>query len=259
MKFSRFWAPFVKPERIDPSPAAPPAGGGAVRLGDPHPPTGRAVGLGSVLSGFKRSAQNLLNFTTYYQMKQRAGVVGVTGVFPVLQKLKATGVKLHLAGHSFGGRLVTAAAMGPDGHPAVGIATMTLLQAAYSHYGLAENYEPNENGFFRRLVTEAGVSGPVLITHTVADKAVGIAYPLASLIAGQDSAALGDKNDRFGGMGRNGAQKTPEATDGPLLTDATKYAFVAGKIFNLDADGIITGHSDICHDQVTDAMLTAMA
>jgi pimeloyl-ACP methyl ester carboxylesterase len=243
---------------LPPVPTAP-GGGGAARLGTPHPPGGGAAGLGSVLSGFKRSAQNLLNFTTYYQMKQRAGVVGTTGVFPVLQQLKAKGVKVHLAGHSFGGRLVTAAAMGPDGQPAVGVATLTLLQAAYSHYGLAENYEPNKNGFFRRMVTETGVSGPVLITHTVADKAVGTAYPLASLIAGQDSAALGDKNDRFGGMGRNGAQKTPEASDGKLLADATQYAFTAGKIFNLDADGIITGHSDICHDQVADAMLTAIA
>jgi hypothetical protein len=60
-------------------------------------------------------------------------------------------------------------------------------------------------------------------------------------------------------MGRNGAQKTPEATKGALLADATKYTFAAGKIFNLDANGIITGHSDICHDQVADAMLTAMA
>lgn len=246
-----------KPLPLAPPPAS--AGGGAAQLSSPHPPEGGAAGLGSILSGFKNGALNLLNFTTYYQMKQRAGVVGVTGVFPVLQKLQATGVKLHLAGHSFGGRLVTAAAMGPDGQPAVGVATMTLLQAAYSHYGLAENYEPNANGFFRRLVTEGAVTGPVLITHTVADRAVGIAYPLASLIAGQVAASLGDKNDRFGGMGRNGAQKTPEASDGTLLTDATKYAFAPGKIFNLDADGIITGHSDICHDQVTDAMLTAMA
>ena len=242
---------------LAPAPVAPT--GGAAQLGDPHPPVGGAAGLGSILSGFTNAAQNLLNFTTYYQMKQRAGVVGVTGVFPVLQKLAAKGVRLHLAGHSFGGRLVTAAAMGPDGQPPVGVATMTLLQAAYSHYGLAENYEPNQNGFFRRLVTEGGVSGPVLITHTVADKAVGIAYPLASLIAGQVAASLGDKNDRFGGMGRNGAQKTPEATDGALLADATQYAFTAGTIFNLDADGIITRHSDICHDQVADAMLTAMA
>jgi hypothetical protein len=138
------------------------------------------------------------------------------------------------------------------------VSTMTPLQAAYSHYGLAEHYEGTSNGFFRRLVTEGSISGPVLITHSVNDRAVGLAYPLASLIAGQDAAGIGDKNDRFGGMGRNGAQKTPEATDGDLLEDATAYTFAARKIFNLNGDKIIMDHSDICKDQVADVVLTAV-
>jgi len=49
------------------------------------------------------------------------------------------------------------------------------------------------------------VAGPILITHTANDKAVGIAYALASRISGQTGAALGDATDVFGGIGRNGA------------------------------------------------------
>ena len=57
------------------------------------------------------------------------------------------------------------------------------------------------------------------MTHTHNDKAVGIAYPLASRFSGDQAAALGDKNDKFGGLGRNGAQKmeTGETIDGVLL------------------------------------------
>ncbi len=68
-------------------------------------------------------------------------------------------------------------------------------------------------------MTGAKVNGPILITHTKNDKAVGIAYPLASRINGVKTAALGDENDPYGGIGRNGAQKTPEAVVGELLAD----------------------------------------
>ena len=91
--------------------------------------------------------------------------------------------------------------------------TMSLLQAAFSHNALSGGFGDAgaEKGFFRSVIDEKRVSGPIIITHTKNDKAVGIAYPLASRIAGQNAAALGDQNDPYGGMGRNGAQKTSEA------------------------------------------------
>jgi hypothetical protein len=111
------------------------------------------------------------------------------------------------------------------------------------------------------VVTEGLVRGPILVSHTVNDRAVGIAYPLASRIANQVASALGDRNDPFGGIGRNGAQNTPEAVDGELLAlDAGSYAFEAGKrVFNLGADAFITGHSDICKPEVARAVLAAVA
>lgn len=47
-------------------------------------------------------------------MKERAGLVGQVGLNPLLRSLQAAlpAVRLHLAGHSFGGRLVTAAVAG---------------------------------------------------------------------------------------------------------------------------------------------------
>ncbi len=194
-------------------------------------------------------------------MKERAGTVGTKGVAPLLAQLRkaAPQLKIHLAGHSFGGRLVTAAALGTTASSRP--SSLTLLQAAYSHNGLASKFDGKNDGFFRKVITDGKVSGPILITHSKNDKAVGIAYPLASRINGVNAAALGDENDPYGGLGRNGAlvRFTPEATAGELLVVGQPYAFSAGKAFNLRADSFIGDHSDICKPQVAWAFLSSVA
>ena len=206
-------------------------------------------------------ALDLLNCTTYYQMKERASVIGSTGVNQTLKTIQTQhpNIKIHLIGHSFGGRLVTAAAAGPENQLPVKVNTMTLLQTAFSHYGFAEKYDGTHNGFFRRVITSKTVSGPTLISFTQNDEAVGKMYPLASMIAGQVAAGLGDKNDMYGGIGCNGAQKTPEASDGVLLKLGGSYQFQRGKLYNLNSDAIIKGHSDICHNEVAYAILNAVS
>lgn len=100
-----------------------------------------------------------------------------------------------------------------------------------------------------------------MISCTRNDKAVGKMYPLASLIAGQIAAALGDKNDKYGGIGRNGAQKTPEASEGILLNlnSQDSYQFQPGKLYNLNSDAVIKDHSDICHNEIAYAIFNAVA
>jgi pimeloyl-ACP methyl ester carboxylesterase len=232
-------------------------GGGAAALGAG---SGSAAGLRDMLGGVTAAARRLANFATYYQMKSRAGTVGTAGLAPVLQQIrqKHGGVRIHLVGHSFGGRVVTAAAAVLEkGSPNV---TMTLLQAAYSHNGLAENYEPNKNGVFRTLLADRRVSGPIVITHTKNDTAVGIAYPLASRVAREKAAAFGDENDPYGGMGRNGAQHTPEARGHAqeLRQVGHEYAFEPGRVYNLKADAFIKDHSDVTGPQVAAAFLAAV-
>jgi len=217
--------------------------GGVADLGD------------SILSGIRR----LMNLTTYYQMKDRAGSVGVNGVAPAIAELrkKFPALRIHLAGHSFGGRVMTAATDTAGG--ADKIDSLTLLQAAYSHNGLAAKFDGKSDGFFRKVVTGKKVRGPIVITCTKNDKAVGIAYPLAARMGGQNAAALGDENDPYGGLGRNGAVKTPEAVKGTLQPVNAAYAFTAGSIYNLNADAVITGHSDICKPPVAWALAASIA
>jgi len=236
----------------------PTAGGGAAMIGGGAAINeGGAASVGQFFSGIKSGAAQLLNLTTYYQMKDRSGIVGSGGVNQILVSIRTQNpnFKLHLIGHSFGGRLVTSAAAQAN----IKVNTLTLLQAAFSHYGFSELYDGTHDGFFRKVVTDKTVSGPILISCTHNDLAVGKMYPLASLLAGQIAADLGDKNDKYGGIGSNGAQKTPEASDGILLKVGGTYKFQAGKLHNLNSDTIIKGHSDICHNEVAYAIFSAIA
>jgi hypothetical protein len=60
---------------------APDTSGGAAGLGI-GVETGNAAGLGDFVSGVLSGARNLLNLTTYYQMKERAGRIGAEGGKP---------------------------------------------------------------------------------------------------------------------------------------------------------------------------------
>jgi hypothetical protein len=249
---------------------APPHGTGAAAAAlGPTAPAGEArggaAGLGSLLGGVWGAALNLVNFTTYYEMRARAGDIGARGLAPLLTQIHATRpeLRIHLAGHSFGGRLVTAAANALRAEASAALATLTLLQAAFSHYGFADDWDSTrpggQPGFFRSVIADKKVSGPVLITHTGNDLAVGIAYAIASRIAGQVAAAVGDANDIYGGIGRNGAQKTPEALPGDLLDVGGTYRWQPQRPHNLLADRFIADHSDVTGRQVAYAVLSALA
>jgi hypothetical protein len=235
---------------------AGPGGSAALPLG--VGPTRRApegaAGLGELLSGFKAAALNVLNFTTYFEMKARAGTVGKNGVAPLIDGLAPGVQRIHLVGHSFGGRVVAAAAANSTTDK---IRSLNLLQTAFSHNGFSRRM----SGFFRTVVDKKRVNGPILVTHTKNDKAVGVAYPLASRISGDKTAAFGDENDVFGGLGRNGAQQmeTGETVPGNLLPIGSSYTFQAGKFFNLEASPFIKGHSDITGKEVAQAIRRAVA
>ena len=228
--------------------------------------TGQALGLGGIVSGITGAASRLLNLFTYYTMKDRAGVVGVTGVSQMILAIQTAlpALRIHLIGHSFGGRLVTAAANSLTAPRT--IASMLLLEAAYSHHGLAKNWDGNGNdGAFRQVMLLPDISGSILITHSVHDTAVGLAYPLASRVMNQTASALGDRNDKYGGMGRNGAQHTPEAFDDFLAPVNAVYApLPPGKtIRNLNGDGpapkpVIMSHGDVAKPEITWAWLSSL-
>ena len=232
-------------------------GGGAsmaLGVGTAGHAQGGAAGLKDVLSGFSAAAMNVLNYTTYYEMKTRAGTVGKNGVAKLIDALASQVQRIHLVGHSFGGRVVAAAAANSATDK---IKSLTLLQTAFSHNGFSKSM----NGFFRDVVDKKRIDGPILVTHTKNDKAVGLAYPMASRINGEKTAAFGDENDVFGGIGRNGAQQMQdgETISGKLLPVGETYQFQTGRFFNLEASDFIKDHSDVAGKEIAHAVRKAVA
>lgn len=71
-------------------------------------------------------------------MKDRAGTVGARGVAPLLTDLlRASEARVHLLGHSFGGKVVLSALCVPSDLPRKVHAAL-LLQPAVSHLCFAE-------------------------------------------------------------------------------------------------------------------------
>jgi hypothetical protein len=220
-----------------------------------------AAGLGDSLAnsaqGALAAAFRLVNYLTFYQMKERAGVIG-EGLSRALAQARAefATLPIHLIGHSFGARVVTAAAAaGAKLDPC----SLSLLQGAYSHNGLAaaSQWDGGQDGYFRAILTQSRVRGPIIATHTANDRAVGVAYPIASRLAGQNAKALGDANDPYGGVGRNGLLHTLPAErgpDGPLQGPRGDYRFANGKINNLLADAFVKDHGDVRNPAVANAV-----
>jgi hypothetical protein len=168
---------------------------------------------------------------------------------------------LHLAGHSFGGRVISAAVSAGEDTDAICVNSIALLQAAFSHWGFAQDYEPNKDGLFRVGLENVRLKGPMIVTHTVNDKCVGLAYPIASRLRKQVASGIGDENDPYGGIGRNGALKTPEVdvSHAQLLDVGQVYAqFNIGGVCNLEASQFIKGHGDVHGPQVAHAILSAV-
>jgi hypothetical protein len=229
---------------------------------------GGAAGFRDVLGGVQSAFLHFLNFTTYYLMKARAGDVGVKGIKPLIETIRAArpDIRIHLIGHSFGCRVVVSAVNALGTADGLRANTMNLLQGAFSHNGFASKFDQTNDGAFRQVVVGKKVRGPILITHTRNDKAVGLAFPIASRIAGQTAASLGDENDLYGGLGSNGAQNqstTPERVVGTLLDVGGPYPFGTGatssKLYNLRADAFIAGHSNIVKPQVGFAVAMGMS
>src|SRR5699024_4777928 len=141
-----------------------------------------ALGLGVPARSPLAVARRLLNLATYYTMKERAGVVGRGAVARLVEELHAQdpSVRVHLAGHSFGARVVASAATASR----TPVSSMSLLQGAFSHVGFAPAARVRAPGAFRSALT-GGVTGPVVVTHTHRDRAVTLAYAIASRVAGQ--------------------------------------------------------------------------
>jgi hypothetical protein len=226
---------------------------------------GTAQGIGSFFGSILGGVDTFVNLTTWYVMKNRSGVVGETGVAKAVRDLKASNndIRIHLVGHSLGGRLMAACAKSLAQSPLQQTDSIMLLEAAFSHYGFSPNNGKGTPGFFRDVIAKKVVKGPLLETFSFQDTVVGLAYAVASRLASDNSKAIGDANDEYGGIGRNGAQLTQESTVIKLKAAASPggpYIFQPGIVTCLDGSGgFITNHGDVTNENVTYAFASAVA
>jgi hypothetical protein len=202
----------------------------------------------------------VLNLATYYEMKARSGAVG-KGLAGVLAAVRAARpyLRLHLAGHSFGARVAASALING---PALPVSSATLIQGAFSHFGLAHKWDGAHDGAFRAALTGDRLTGPLVVTYSRHDEVLGIAYALASRMAGQQDSALGPiggRHDHFGAIGANGALATPESLWAPMTgIGGQEYVFTAGAVNNLESSAYIPSHFTVAATEVGMALAGAI-
>ncbi|MFF9130657.1 serine-threonine protein kinase [Streptomyces sp. NPDC014806] len=215
-------------------------------------------------------AHELLRQATYYAMKRRAGTVGERGLGRVVGQLAAAvpGVRVHLVGHSFGGRLVSFALRGlPEGVRTV--ASVTLLQGAFSHYAFASRlpYDPRAGGVLQGQ--QHRVDGPLVCCHSRHDTALGTFYPLASRMAGDAQGAVEEfglgqlLGAKWGAMGHDGVQAVP-GTRAMTLAEALRGPLPTSGCVNVDASAVVCrggppagAHGDILHPELARVVVAA--
>jgi hypothetical protein len=227
-------------------------------------PASSAEGIPNPFTSLWNGAQEVLRTMSYYEMKNRAGVIGRNGLGPMIGKLAAAdpGIRVHLMGHSFGSRLVAYSVSGlPPAATGVNspVKTLFLIQGAFSHFAFANPVPDFLVSGPGALSTFGGnVQGPLMATFTAADRACGWWYPAASMLAHQDAESADDLTYQWGAMGHDGYQQSPGGTTVTLKPQGATYGFQPGTFYLLDSNAVICAdqspisgaHSDIRHAQV---------
>lgn len=234
------------------------------------PSSGAQQGFGDIFGKAVQGAKDALRVFSYAQMKTRAGTIGQQGLGPLLARLRQQqgAIRVHLAGHSFGARLVSFALAGvgqPGDSP---IASLTLVQGAFSHW----SFSPQAGNPFGVAGALDGygdrVHGPLVATHSVYDWAVGVWYPRASFLTQQDQSDSTPAG-RWNGMGSDGFQgATPCQSLTMPAAGPVDYGLTAGTFYRVDAQAVIDNvqgqsfagaHSDIRKPMVADLIAQAAA
>ncbi len=224
------------------------------------------LGFGNVVKNIVLAPLRTLSF---WKMKDRARQIGEGAAHDLLRSwmLDAPKVRFHLMGHSFGCIVVSASLAGaakgkPLSRPA---STLYLVQGALSLWSYADDipYVSGTGGYFRRILDEQRVSGPVVTTRSRFDSAVGFFYPLGACAVGEIILAAEDYPP-YGGIGAFGIRGIGGAEDRPMLPASSSYSFQPGQVYNLEASEFIKkgegpsgAHCDIVHPEVAHAFWQA--
>lgn len=202
------------------------------------------VGVADVVNG----ARWLVEQLSFWEMKERAGRVGAAALNHTLSEARKArpDLRIHLIGHSFGARLVTAAV---DGPVPIKAQSLSLLQAAFSHHALTENFKDQEDGYFYKVIRDGKVSGPIVVTHTKNDTALRDYYRKGTSLRRDNRLSVDDKGgagDQYGALGSNGAVGLPSkhVKQLDILDVGKSYELKSQAVNNVRSDKYIKHPTD---------------
>jgi hypothetical protein len=214
----------------------------------------------------------VLRTLSFWRMKDRARWFGETAGSKLLARMMQAAprhLRFHLMGHSFGCIVASATLAGPKGRGRVArpVESLALIQGALSIWSFCDDIPnvPGQQGYFRRVLSDGRVRGPILSTQSVFDSATGKWYPLGAGVARQVAFAAPGEMPKYGAVGTHGIRGPgADATDMSLLPANKDYTFKPGSIYNLECSEVIRNgsgtsgaHSDICHPEVAHAVWQA--
>lgn len=202
-----------------------------------------------------------LHVLSFWLMKRRAGQVGERlgreVLAPLFTILGHRAPRLHLIGHSFGAKLVASTVLGglrPE--------SLVLLLAAFSAFAFADEVPGTKGvGFYRRVVTDQLVAGPIVVLRSDHDRALGTLYPA---VTWGNQVSRGPGPGRFGharevvarsALGAAGARglAAPEFD----LIDIARTGLPGSGVVNINGSRVVThddwligAHRDIYHDEI---------
>ncbi len=210
----------------------------------------------------KLNPRNLLRLATVRQMKDRAGTVGVRGVGPLLQAMLTRApesTRFHLAGHSYGARVVLNAVARPQGgdeNLPRSVDSMLLLQPAVNYLCFAPSLPGGGIGAYAPAIGR--VRQPIMTTYSGHDFPLRRVFHLALC----RKADLGEREiagdvppNQFaalGGYGVGEAAHTSVEIKSP--TDNYDLASASG-ILEINGTRLISGHGDVVNEATAWALL----
>jgi hypothetical protein len=229
---------------------------------------GAQFGGGDLLGGILGPLRQL----SYWTMKKRARTIGEGGMHTFVGDLMkaAPPARVHLMGHSFGCIVVSSILGGPNAARQLPrqVDSVALVQGAVSLWAFGNKVQDRDlKGYFNPWVHRPAVRGPVIVTRSIHDRAVGLLYPWASAVSWSDGSFDPTDEDNlplYGAIGAFGIRGLPDAFFVDLRDKTHAYGFKEGKVYNLQAsrfiakgDGVSGAHSDIDGPEVAHALWQA--
>lgn len=204
--------------------------------------------------------RNIIRTATVLKMKDRAGVVGASGVHALLADiLGASQARVHAIGHSYGAKVVLSATCA--GTLPRRLHSILLLQPALSHLAFAPQVPSTTHaGGYAQAVDR--VHRPILATYSQHDfpltKLFHVAVRRKSDLGEFRIAAAGDppsKHAALGGFGpRHSGEQLIDIVDAPVDYQLDETV----RLYGVNGSRTISGHGDISNESTWWALDTLM-